>query len=229
MTTFSPQHSLPPCEALEESINIFNNILYDKYWLCFGGLYGQISNQGIVPDGDLDICVMYGEDYRAIVESFARQRYTMQRVLLNDTDQNRALYAGFNRPGMPHVCVSFWYLHEGKRWWCHDSLNELRGVGVPSVYNLKGCPEDYLQSFRYAEWPGIPCRTKVRVPDKGPSILDLCYPGWAYKMQRYQVEHYRPQWDKIVSVNDPLYARGRFFENAASPYQAKLKSMREWK
>jgi hypothetical protein len=65
---------IQPSQALENTIKIINNAMNYagmRYWLCFGGLWGLAQNNGIVPDGDLDLCTYYGQDHERIVKSFA--------------------------------------------------------------------------------------------------------------------------------------------------------------
>jgi hypothetical protein len=47
---------LKPGQTLENTIRIINEAFHYSsipYWLCFGGLWALIKNEGVIPDGDL--------------------------------------------------------------------------------------------------------------------------------------------------------------------------------
>lgn len=227
--------TLGPSKKLESTLRIISSAMRCsntaagaqsvRYWLCFGGLWGIVQNNGIIPDGDLDLCCYYGEDWRPIAHAFKRHGYDNTKVLVNDTDKDKALYAAFESKDedLPHICLSFWYEHAGVRYYCHDQHHEVHGVGVPEHgYSFKGVPaglvEDTPENFFFCEWPGIPGSIKVRVPRSPGGILDHLYPAWPYRRQRYMAK-YEVVPDKMV-----CYHRG----GAISPYMIHVKSMAEW-
>lgn len=191
-------------------------------WLGFGGLFGIVKNFGIIPDADFDFCVFYGTDWHSVVDRMASKGYSMSRVLLDDTNPKMALYAGFNKPGSPHVCISFWYQWENTYWYCHDQKHEVKGAGVPSGYWFKGIPSTFIGPgmFFKAEWPGIEQTFKVNVPIFAGSILDYCYPCWAYNKQRYVIGN-----SKTVDVSRLGAVRAG---HAVSPLMVHMKSMEQW-
>lgn len=203
------------------------------HWLCFGGLWAVVQNNGIIPDDDLDFCVYYeDQDWKKLVRNFEQRGYKCSKVLLNDTNPAEAVYAGFNHRDnvnlpddekYPHICLSFWYRSHGYRWYCHDQNKEVSGEGVPSSgYFFKGIPEklvDHPDMFRMAEWPGIPGATKVMVPRFPGEILDCLYPDWAYRKQRYQVEYGVVDLERSVSV----YQGG-----AMARHRVHCRSMANW-
>jgi hypothetical protein len=217
-----------PGQPLQNAINVINQTMkYSgvEYWLCFGGLWGLIMNEGTIPDGDLDICVRYGDDYKRIQKAFAASPggYAMSKALLDDTDRSKALYCGYgSRIGLPHICLSFWYPHKGLLFYCHDQHFEVKGEGVPpSGYFFKGVPEHALRDFKVVEWPGIVQSTKINVPMFPGVVLDHLYPAWAYRKQKYLIDKKNTvEPEKMVS-----YHKG----GAISPYRVHVKSMAEFK
>jgi hypothetical protein len=221
---------LKPGDLLERTIRVVQSAFQYAgvpYWLGFGGLWGLIQNEGVVPDSDLDYCTYYGGSYERLVKSMSMSpgRYTATRVLLDDTNPSAALYAGFNSSvGYPHICVSFWYKHKGIRYYCHDQRHEVQGVKAPpGGYWFRGVPAEAVdgdEMFRMVEWPGINQQFKVRVPRFPGVILDHCYPDWPYRKQRYNIQEHKIQKDKMAS-----YHKG----GATSPYAVYVKSMRQWR
>jgi len=212
---------LKPCKELELVIRgLFDVFGRRDYWLGFGGLWGLVCNNGIIPDGDLDICMLYPRDVEDVIRRFSAINYSNSKVIENDQD-GRALYAGFNRPGYPHICVSFWYPFQGIRYFCHDEKFEMQGRGVPpSGYFFKGVPAwavENTEAFHMVDWPGLPNGCQIRVPIWPGVLLDHCYPLWAFRKQRYVLEKYgdvRPKQSKS-------YHHG----GAISPYRVQVKSM----
>ena len=147
----------------------------------------------------------------------------MAKALQNDADPENILYMGFNRKDWPHICVSFWYPHDGITYYYNDQNHEISdgNVGMPpSGLFFKGVPVSCLQEFRYVEWPGIVQNVKVRVPRFPGAILDHCYPDWGYTKQRYTITHgHQINPDKTVSI---------FKGGAISPYMVHVKSMSQW-
>ena len=218
---------LEPCKKLESAISVINQVMnysQAKYWLSFGALYGLIRNNGVIPDSDLDICVNYGTDHNKIVKAFSGSpgRYNCTKVLLSDTDRTHALYAAFSSAaGYPHICLSFWYEHDGIAYYCHDQKKEVEGEGVPAAgYFFKGVPVECIQEFKMVEWPGIPQMTKIRVPRFPGRMLDNMYPDWAYRIQKYNVENYRVNEEKLDSYHKA---------GATSPYEIHVTSMAQFK
>jgi len=219
---------LPPGKELEKTLQIVDHVMKytnTKYWLCFGGLWGLVQNGGVIPDADLDLCTYYGTDFSMIAKVFSQSpgRYVMTRAMVDDRDQSKALYCSFSsEAGLPHLCLSFWYLHNGIRYYCHDQMRECEGIAVPkSGYFFRGIPAGYVddlpENFRMSEWYGIPQMIKIRVPRLHVgSMLDIMYPDWAYKKQRYEVIRNAVHDDKMAS-----YHRG----GALSPYAVHVKSM----
>jgi hypothetical protein len=215
-----------PSDILEKTIKVitlaFRTAGID-YWLGFGGLWGLVQNGGVIPDDDLDFCTFYGANWKRLKQVLESRGYTMTKALQNDADPENVLYMGFNKKDWPHICVSFWYPHNGIRYYCHDQNFEVTNgsVGVPaSGYYFKGIPESCLQEFRYVEWPGIVQNVKVRVPRFPGAILDHCYPDWGYIKQRYTISHeHQIDPDKTISV---------FKGGAVSPYMVHVKSMHQW-
>jgi hypothetical protein len=189
----------------------------------------------VIPDGDIDICVHYGADYKTIIKCFEQLGgWKKSKVMLNDANHNSALYAGVECQEMGlYVCISFWYPWEDYLFWCHDQKQE---VGISqeeppkSGYWFKGCPRGLLEGenkFIMVEWPGIRQCTKVRVPVFAGTLLDLCYPGFGYWIQRYNIENYRFEQDKCVSVNDPVFNKSTD-AHAISPYMVHVSSMADF-
>lgn len=194
------------------------------YWLHFGALFGLCKNRGIIPDADFDCCVYYGTPWKKIVKSFAQYGYKMSKAILNDVDPDNIMYTGFNKEGWPHVCVSFWYLHKGIRYYCHDTHFDLKqgDVGVPkSGYYFKGFPDHLVKDksmFKRVEWPGISQAFKISVP-MFPG-LDYMYPCWPYINQQYSITaNSTYDEDKCRSINR---------SGACSPWMVHLKSMSQW-
>lgn len=219
------ERGISPGKELQKTIEIINTVFSScgyQYWLCFGGLWGLIKNFGTIPDGDLDICVRFGCDYKKIAATFARSPggYSLGNTIISDTG-GEALHCGFNTNGLPHICLSFWYEHDGVMYYCHDQNFEVKGAGVPaSGYFFKGVPAAYLQEFSRVEWPGIEQQVKISVPAYPGAVLDSMYPNWAWQKQRYVLDKYRSVVpDKMVSVR----AGG-----ATSKYKLHLKSMNDF-
>jgi hypothetical protein len=212
---------LEPSPKIETTIRVINQVMsrsVNNYWLCFGALWGIVMNKGVIPDGDLDICVMYGEDYNKIQKTFlcAPGGYTMAHALVDDVT-GKALHCSFNSKTLPHICLSFWYPHNGIRYFCHDQNFEVSGIGVPkSGYFFKGVPDSALQYFRMVEWPGINQMHKINVPRFPGAVLDNLYPDWAYRKQRYNIKNNNVEEEKMVS-----YHKG----GAISPYRVHVQSM----
>lgn len=222
---------LKPGKEIENTIRIINqtmNYASIPYWLCFGGLYALVKNNGVIPDGDFDLCTYYGMDYKRIEKAFKGSpgRYNMSKAIVDDTNQDRALYCSFSSEvGLPHLCLSFWYPHEDKMYYCHDQRHEVTGVGVPkSGYFFRGVPsvmlENKEENFRMAEWPGIEQSAKIRVPRFPGLILDSMYPDWAYKKQMYEVRTGAPVNEEKLGS----YHRG----GAISPFAVHVQSMNDW-
>jgi len=197
------------------------------YWLSFGGLWGLIKNKGVVPDEDLDLCTFYGVDWKRIEKCFASYGYIMNRAMCNDSDTGNLIYAHFRSENNgPSLCLSFWYLHEGIRYYCHDQHREVNsGIGVPkSGYFFKGIPSDIISSeddLRLVEWPGIEGCYKISVPHRPGALLDYTYPDWAYVKQKYVVGNkHEVKEEKCVSV----WKHGAF-----SRYMVHVNSMSQFK
>jgi len=225
---------LKPGKELQKTIQIINAAMGCSntswgprsvpYWLCFGGLWAIIQNSGIVPDGDLDLCTYYGQDYHPIVAGFQRHGYHAERIVVSDAEPSNALYIGFSHRELPHLCVSFWYEHNGVRYYCHDQHREVHGVGVPvSGYYFKGVLASSVdpdqEMWAMVEWPGIPGSVRIRVPRFPGSILDSLYPAWAYQKQRYTPRDGVVDPTRVVSIH-----RG----GAISPFMVHVKSMEQW-
>ncbi len=218
--------ALEPGKTLEKAIRVIDRAFRyasTHYWLGFGALWGLCQNDGIVPDEDFDCCVYYGSDWKRIRKSFEAWGYTLSKAMLNDADPDNIVYCGFNKEGWPHICVSFWYLHNGIRYYCHDQNRDLRPgeVKVPgSGYFFKGIPEFFVKDesmFKRVEWPGIQQNFKITVPML--PALDYLYPCWPYIKQRYLIQHNEIDKDKSISV----YRHG-----AISPYMVHVDSMNQW-
>jgi len=230
---------LAPNKKLEETIRIVDFICRQfrmQYWLAFGGLIAIEKKNGVIPDGDLDFCTFYenSHNWEKIVKKFESHGFAMSKALLNDTDVSRIVYFGFNhrenkniadpQEQWPHICFSFWYLHNGIRYFCHDEKREVKmgQSGVPaSGYYFKGVPDNVLNNdlfFKYVEWPGIPGQYKVKVPVFAGAFLDL-YPCWAYNKQKYIVENYKAIDSKLDDVCK---------SSAISRYMVHVKSMNQW-
>ena len=218
---------LKPSQLLENTIRVINQVMnYSKtpYWLAFGGLYGIIKNDGVIPDGDFDLCTFYGEDFGKIEKAFRASpaRYCMSKAIVSDTDNSKALYCSFGSEcGYPHICLSFWYKHDGILYYCHDQHHEVEGVGVPkSGYFFRGVPEACVKEFKLVEWPGISQINKIRVPRFPGLMLDNMYPDWAYKIQKYNVNgNHEINKDRLES-----YHHG----GACSPYEIHVNSMKQF-
>jgi len=221
--------SLEPSQRLEGTIRIVQQVFRickTPYWLSFGGLWGLIKNRGIVPDDDLDLCCFYGADWKRIEKCMASYGYTLNRGLKSDTEPENLLYCHFNSTnGNVSICLSFWYLNDGIRYYCHDQNHEISsGVAVPpSGYFFKGIPADIINSeadLRLVEWPGIEGCYKISVPHRPGVILDYTYPDWAYIKQRYVVgKKHEVKEEKCVSI---------WKHGACSPYQFWVKSMAQF-
>lgn len=217
---------LKPSKLLENTLRVFNQVFNYSgvpYWLSFGGLYGIIKNDGIIPDGDFDLCTYHGQDHKKVAKAFKSSpaRYCISKALLSDVD-GKALYCSFgSQAGYPHVCLSFWYLHDGIYYYCHDQRHEVEGEGVPkSGYFFRGIPEAALREFKMVEWPGIPQLTKVRVPRYPGIMLDNMYPDWAYKVQKYNID----RGNHIEKEKLASYHHG----GACSPYEIHVNSMKQF-
>jgi hypothetical protein len=222
---------LGPGKEIENVLRIINQVMHYagvKYWLCFGALWAIVRNGGVVPDGDFDICTYYGNDYQKIARAFgaAPGRYVMGKAVVDDIARDKALYCSFgSEQGYPHICLTFWYFHNGIRYYCHDQHHEVNGVGVPqSGYYFRGVPavlvEDNPNNFRNVEWPGVAQITKVSVPRFSGTILDTMYPDWAFKKQHYEIRNGDVKEEKMVS-----YHKG----GAISPYAVHVQSMNDFK
>ena len=226
---------LKPSKELERGLDdihqAFSGVMY---WHCFGGLYAICNNGGVVPDGDLDACVMYGTDWKRIARAFESRGWTRGKVVLDDRNNGNAVFMGVERRDIGiYLCISFWYRWNEFFFWCHDEKMEVapNEIGTPSGYWFKGCPARLLDSeskFIMVEWPGISQRVRVRVPLLSGELLDLMYPGWPYRLQRYNVENNQYEPEKTISINDPIYQRGGINVHAISPYRVHIKSMADW-
>lgn len=188
----------------------------------------MIQNFGVIPDGDFDLCTYYGQDHKRLAKAFEGSpgRYIMTKALMSDKEPDKALYCSFgSQVGLPHICLSFWYLHEGIRYYCHDQHHEVEGTGIPkSGYYFRGLPallvDEDENNFRMAEWPGINQMTKVRVPRFPGMVLDNLYPDWAYRRQRYEIgKPGKIDLDRMAS-----YHKG----GAVSPYAVHVQSMKDF-
>jgi len=232
--------ALKPGKCLEKTIRLIDFIFKQSrtpYWLHFGGLIGLAKKNGVVPDGDLDLCTYYesNDKWKKIVSLFESRGWTMTKALQNDVDKDKILYCGFNwkhsqtqeeylsENFMPHICLSFWYKHEGIRYYCHDQNREVSGGSVavpPSGYFFKGFEDKYIENdsmLMRAEWPGIPGDVKISVPIL--PCLEQMYPGYIYNQQRYMVQAHEIQSDKL---------RDCCRTGAISRYQVHVKSMAQW-
>jgi hypothetical protein len=198
-------------------------------------LIGIAKKDGVIPDGDIDVCVYYEDvsKWRNIVKHFYSHDYRMSKALLNDTDREKILYMGFNYKHVqtkeqyiseeffPHICVSFWYLHKGIRYYCHDQHHEVAGEDVPKAgYFFKGFDNQYIEDvslFKRVEWPGIPGNIKISAPML--PCLEQMYPCYIYNQQRYMVQENQVQHDKL---------RDTCRSGAISRYQVRVKSMGDW-
>jgi hypothetical protein len=226
----TPIRNLAPGKEIERTLQFINYAMDQArapYWLCFGGLYAIIKNNGVIPDADFDICTYANEDWKKIAKCFESSGggYTMTHAILDDVSGN-ALHCAFDSSqGYPHVCVSFWHESAGYRFYCHDSKGEVRsGAAVPpSGYWFKGMPSGLVanekENFKMVEWPGIPQNTKVRVPRRAGAVLDYLYPFWEFRIQKYEVYHNQVVPEKMVS-----YHKG----GAISPYEVHVNSMRQF-
>ncbi len=217
---------LKPCKLLENTILTINQVFSRAqvpYWLAFGALYGIVKNDGIIPDGDLDLCTYHGQGFERVQKAFlgSPARYGMSKALISDTTE-QPLYCSFgSENGYPHICLSFWYEHEGIVYYCHDQRHEVEGVGVPkSGYWFRGVPIGCIKEFHMVEWPGIPQTAKIRVPMFAGTMLDNMYPYWAFKKQKYNIGKNN---EVIPEKMDYYYTGG-----ATSPYEVHVESMKQW-
>jgi len=232
---------LKPCKKLQKTLQIIDYVFrYTRtdYWIHFGALIAIAKKDGIIPDGDIDICTYYesNNSWERIVEMFKRKGFHMTKALQNDIEPNNILYCGFNpneaqtkedydrEEFMPHMCLSFWYEHKGIRYYCHDQNREVTGGQVkvpPSGYFFKGFPAELVQKkyLKRVEWPGIPGQYKISAPLL--PMLEYMYPGWIYNQQRYIVDK------KNTVETDKL--RDLCRTGASSPYQVHVQSMNDWK
>lgn len=218
---------IEPSERLQNTIRLIHkgfSYARSPYWLCFGGLWGIAQNGGVIPDGDLDICTYYGEDYERITKAFAALGYNRTRCMIDDTNPKNAVYCSFDHPKFIHFCLSFWFKHGENRYYCHDSGNEIKGVAVPSIgYHFRGMPASIVEGdhmFRMIEWPGIEQLYKIRAPRFPGAILDATYEDWAYQKQKYVISKKHPvKPEKMVS-----YHKG----GAVSQYAVWVQSMAQW-
>lgn len=221
-----------PGLRLEKTLRAIESVMSmaaTQYWVCFGGLYAIVKNNGIIPDNDIDICCRFGSDWKKIVKFFGQNNYQLSKGVQCDIDKNQVMYLGFNeKRGDPvhglHICLSFWYEAREKLWWCHDTKNDIKAslgnIEVPkSGYYFKGLPKEVLtspDSFCRAEWPGIQGGTKVTVPLDTGTVLDHCYIMWQFKKQQYRPVEGKVQEDKLESI---------YHGGACSRYQAHLASV----
>lgn len=232
--------ALKPGKNLEKTIRIIDFIFRQTrtpYWIHFGGLIALAKKNGVIPDGDIDLCTYYesNDKWKRIVHLFESRGFVMTKAIQNDIDKDKILYCGFNprKPQskedylsedfVPHICLSFWYLHNGIRYYCHDEKHELKGGMVakpPSGYFLKGFEDKYIHDesmLMRAEWPGLPGNVKISVPIL--PCLEQMYPGYIYNQQRYMVQNNQVQDDKL---------RDCCRTGAISRYQVCLRSMAQW-
>lgn len=200
-----------------------------NYWLSWGALWALVRNKGVLEpkNRDFDICVPYGADFRRIEKAFTSMGYRMSHAMVDDTKPENALHCGFDPLQVGkfiHVCVAFLYPRESMFWYCHDSTNEISGVAAPNNgYYFRGFPKAGYDDdiyFRMVEWPGIEQSVKIRVPRFPGAILDICYPDWAYKKQRYNIGKNH----EVIEEKMASYHKG----GAAPKYAVWVKSMRDW-
>ena len=227
---------LKPSAILERVLNTAEDVFNNEdlpHWLMFGGLWGMIINRGIVPDGDLDFCSYYPGEWERLSKAMKSVGYSTRKVLLSDIDTSKALYMGFDGPDDVHICLSFWVKWKNFYFWCHDQNGEVLGgeaVPVKQGYFFKGCPAELIEGeekFIMAEWPGIPPKTKVRVPVLAGQLLDWCYPGWMYLKQRYTVHNYQINDERCVSVNNVKFNKNAN-HLAESPYMVNVRSIADF-
>lgn len=218
---------LEPSANLESCIRICESALQAAgvpHWLAFGGLWGLVRNEGVVPDHDLDYCTYYGQDWKMIKKFFESSGYSMPKTILSDTDQSKALYCSLsNDRGLPHVCLSFWFPHGDNYYYCHDQKHEVAGVGVPaSGYWFRGVPKYLVEKdvLRMVEWPGINQQYKVSVPRFAGGVLDHMYIDWAYQKQRFEIGANRA----VLRDRCKSYHKG----GATSPFEVHVQSMEQW-
>jgi len=218
-----------PCQELENTIRIITRAFrYANvpYWLSFGALWGLVKNDGIIPDDDIDICTFHGQDYLHIAKALESFGYHLHKTLISDVD-GKALYCSYSStPSLIHICLSFWYLHDGVRYYCHDQLREVEdGAAVPkSGFWFRGVPAhcvDGENRFRDVEWPGINQQYKIVVPRFPGEILDHMYPDWAWQKQKYEIDRRTRVVNKAKTVS--VYKGG-----ASSPYAVHVESMKQW-
>jgi len=220
--------SVEPSQLLENTLKMCHKAfayagLAKKYWLSFGGLWGMIQNNGVVPDNDLDFCTYYGEDWQRIAKAMKASGYEMSHCMVSDTDR-KAIHMGFNHQKLMHICLSFWYKWGDLRFWAHDNQHEVKGVGTPnSGYWWKGMPAWIVDDDRYfkmAEWPGINQAVKIRVPLFAGSMLDNEYLCWGYTKQRYVIDRkHTIDPDRMASIH-----KG----GVATRHTIHINSMAEW-
>ena len=222
--------AIEPGKRLQNTLSVVHRAFHSAgvpYWLSFGGLWGLVRNNGIIPDNDLDFCTYYGADHERLAKILGGFGYTMTRCMLSDVEP-RAVYASFDHPQWIHFCLSFWYPYQppngpALRFYCHDSAHEIQGVGIPTVgYHFRGTMAEWVDGsdmFLDAEWPGIQQMIKVRVPRFPGGILDTCYPAWAYKKQRYNLAAHEVIPEKM---------RSYYHGGAMSKWAVSVKSMRQW-
>ena len=232
---------LKPCKQLQKTIQIIDYVFrYTRtpYFLHFGGLIAIAKKDGVVPDGDLDLCTYYEESHKweRIRKCFESKGFKMIKALQDDTNPRNILYCGFNptiaqapedyekEEFFPHMCLSFWYEHKGIRYYCHDQHHEISGGNVavpPSGYFFKGFPAEWVQQkyLKRVEWPGIPGQYKISAPML--PFLEYMYPGWIYNQQRYMVDR--------KNTVEPNKLRDLCRTGASSPWMVHVKSMNDWK
>jgi hypothetical protein len=116
--------------------------------------------------------------------------------------------------------LSFWYEHNGIRYYCHDNAGEIKGEMVPpSGYWFKGVVSEFVKDFVMVEWPGINQQYKIRVPIYSGMVLDSMYPMWAFRKQRYEIRKNNVEMDKTASYHEG---------GATSPFRVHVKSMSEF-
>jgi len=228
-----PDRSIPPGPITENMIKVIDssfNRAKMPYFLSFGGLYAIMGNNGVIPDGDLDVCTYYGQDHHALEKAFASVGYEMSKCIIDDVT-GLALHCGFNPKRWDgknlHVCVMFMFPHGDQFYWCHDSKHELSGVGVPtSGYYFKGVEAWYIENleslFRMVEWPGISQKHKIRAPLFSGRFLDECYPLWGFKNQKFSIPRpgIVPKDGRLVSFHQG---------GAKTLYSLNVTSMKEFK
>jgi len=92
---------LKPCKQLEKTLQKIHWVFGQTrvhYWVHFGALIGIAKKDGVIPDGDIDVCCYYenSDMWRHIRRKFEGQEYVMSKAMLNDVDRDRVMYMGFN-------------------------------------------------------------------------------------------------------------------------------------